>query len=66
MAVGWQILDQVNVFQVFDWSLKVIGIDHDMVCAGVVATAIRHSMFCAGCRMATCGQAGHHNEYCAG
>ena len=31
---------------------KIIGIDHDMVCAGVAGTAIRHSTSCAGRRVA--------------
>ena len=44
----------------------VIGIDHDTVCAGVIGTAIRHSMSCAGRRAAACGPAGRHNECCAG
>ena len=31
---------------------RVIGIDHDTVCAGVLGTAIRHSTSCAGRRAA--------------
>ena len=31
---------------------KIIGIDHDTVCAGVVGTAIRNSTSCAGRRAA--------------
>ena len=35
---------------------KVIGIDHDTVCTGVVGTAIRHSTSCAGrCAAAPAG-----------
>ena len=36
--------------------LLIIGIDHDTVCAGVVGTAIRNSMSCAGRRAAACGR----------
>ena len=45
---------------------RVIGIDHDTVCAGVVGTAIRNSTSCAGRRAAACGRAGRHNECCSG
>ena len=43
-----------------------IGIDHDMVCAGVVGTAIRNSTSCAGRCTAACVRAGRHSEFCAG
>ena len=46
--------------------MMVIGIDHDMVCTGVVGTTIRNSRSCAGHRTAACGRAGRHNECCSG
>ena len=41
--------------------VRVKGIDHYTVCAGVVGTAIRNSTSCAAC-----GRAGRHNECCSG
>ena len=61
----WVFADQLILFNIAFWQhparslvpSRVIGIDHDTVCAGMVGTAIRHSTSCA-----TTAACGRHNE----